>query len=91
MNSTGDSLSKIGHALKTMLEKLKFSKVFFTKLCSTKLLFLLKQKNQKVLDDSCNGKLNQILALFDNLSPVEFTKYSGFLKLSWFLAKDLTF
>jgi hypothetical protein len=38
-----------------------------------------------------NNFEKQILALFDNLSPVEFTKYSGFLILSWFSAKGLTF
>ena len=34
---------------------------------------------------------NQILTLFDELSPAEFTNYHGFLWVCWFLAKDLAF
>ena len=62
-----------------MLQKLKLSTNIFTRKYAPKLLFLI-EKNirriQMILDIHFE---NQILALFDDLSPVEVTKYSGFL------------
>ena len=86
MNSTGDNWE----CLKKMLEKLKLLKMFFTDTVQHLNYYIPNQtKNQKVLTWKTNV-VKQILALFDNLSLVEFTNYIGFLILSWFWDKDLT-